>query len=73
MVLATNGKRIRDLRYERGLTYRALAELAGVNHSTIWRIETGAREGTPALLKRVADALGVAVSEITNDMDRKAS
>lgn len=73
MVLATNGKRIRELRYDRGLTYRALAERASVNHSTIWRLETGARDGSPAILKRVADALGVTVSDITSDPARQAS
>ena len=67
MVLATNGKRIRELRYERGLTYRDLATKAGVHYSTVWRIEHDERGAAPGLLKRLADALGVTVADITTD------
>ncbi len=73
MALATNGNSIRDLRYERGLTYRELAAKAGVNYSTIWRIEHGERGGSVALLKRIADALGVPVAEITIDPDAEVA
>jgi len=73
MALATNGNSIRNLRYERGLTYRELAAKAGVNYSTIHRIEHGKRGASVAVLKRIADALGVPVSDITIDVDAEVA
>lgn len=73
MQLATNGKRIRDLRYELGLTQADLAARAGVHFTHVYRIEEGQRGATPPVLKRIADVLGVAVADITVDTDQKAA
>jgi transcriptional regulator with XRE-family HTH domain len=49
---------IRHLREDRGLSKRALAQRAGVDHSTITRIENGSTPDTMTLLK-VLHALGL--------------
>ena len=72
MALAPNGKRIQELRYERGLTQMALAENADVDQGHISRIESGDRGATPTVLKRLADALGVTVADITTDAEAVA-
>lgn len=52
----------RDLR---GLTQRALAERASVNRVTVAEIETGRKQGSVATLRKLADALDVAVDDLT--------
>ena len=61
----TAGDRIRRTRRNLGLTQTELGELAGVVPSTISQIETGERQGHPATLKAIADALGCTVADIT--------
>lgn len=73
MAIAPDGKRIRVLRYERGLTQQELADAAEVNQGQVSRIEDGLRGATPPVLKRLADALGVTVSDITVNTDDEAS
>jgi DNA-binding XRE family transcriptional regulator len=52
----------RDLR---GMTQAALAERSGVNRVTVAEIETGRKQGSVATLRKLADALGVMVDELT--------
>lgn len=52
--------RLRQLRFERGLTVGALARAAGLATSTLSRLETGARHLSLAHVERLAGALGVA-------------
>lgn len=52
----------RDLR---GLTQIALAERAGVSRVTVAEIETGRKQGSVATLRRLAEALGVALDDLT--------
>jgi transcriptional regulator with XRE-family HTH domain len=56
---------IKELRTERGLTQEQVAQKAGVTKNYITMLETGARK-TPSLpvLKRLAKALGVPVTEL---------
>jgi transcriptional regulator with XRE-family HTH domain len=49
--------RLRQARFERGLTVAQVAERAGMTASTVSRLETGARRLTLAHLERLARAL----------------
>jgi transcriptional regulator with XRE-family HTH domain len=51
--------RLRQLRFQRGLSVGALARAAGIAPSTLSRLETGARRLTLAHVQRLAHALGV--------------
>lgn len=54
--------RVRDLRKARGLTLEQLAEASGVSRSMISLIERQETSPTAAVLNKLADALGVALS-----------
>ena len=56
--------KIRVWREYRGLTVKALAKAAGVTPAYLSQIETGAREGTLATLKKLSAALRVAIDDI---------
>ena len=56
--------KIRVWREYRGLTVKALAEAAGVTPAYLSQIETGAREGTLATLKKLSAALCVTIDDI---------
>jgi transcriptional regulator with XRE-family HTH domain len=73
MALAPDGKQIRTLRYELGLTQASLAARADVHYSHVYRIEEGTRGATPPVLKRIADALGVAVADITTELKEEVA
>jgi transcriptional regulator with XRE-family HTH domain len=72
-IMMTNGTAIRVLRYNRGLTITELASLARVNNGYLSRIERGLQQGTAPVLKRIADALGVAVSEVAQPAAQPAT
>jgi transcriptional regulator with XRE-family HTH domain len=57
--------RLRELREERVLSLRELEERSGVSHSTIWRIEDGRQGAHPRTVRKLAAALGVPPSELT--------
>lgn len=50
------------------LLSKDLAELANIDVATLWRLENGKSPGSPAVIGRLADALGVDVTEITNPL-----
>lgn len=56
---------IKRYRYAKGLRLADLADLAGISHPFMSRIECGRRTASPGVLKRIADALGVEVDDIT--------
>ena len=59
------GRRIREIRVWRGMTQRAVAELAGVSEGYLSRIEGGKRPvDRRSLLEAIAAALRVAPSEL---------
>lgn len=68
MLCIMNLARIRELR---GLNQRQLAEMVGVDQSTIQRAETAHPSAKLATYKRCADALRVSLSDIFAD-DRSA-
>ena len=51
-------------RRRRCLTQRQLAELAGVAHTTVQRLESLSRGAYPQTLRKLATALGVAPEEL---------
>ena len=55
--------KLQELRINRGLSQRRLADLAGVSNTSVWKIEQGG--GTnPATLKKLADVLGVLPTDL---------
>lgn len=58
------GKRLRELRDERGLTQEKLAELAGLERTYISQAEQGRRNTTVLTLQKLAAALDVEVTEL---------
>ena len=62
--LAAFGRRIRDLRRERRLSQEKLGELADIDRQTVNRLENASHAISTAHLAALADALGVAPSEL---------
>ncbi|WIF95094.1 helix-turn-helix domain-containing protein [Caminicella sporogenes] len=59
------GAYIKNLRKEKGLSQRRLAEMAKVSNTEISRIESGERQKpSPLILKAIAPHLGVSYSEL---------
>ncbi|WP_030659693.1 MULTISPECIES: helix-turn-helix domain-containing protein [Streptomyces] len=58
------GARIRAARTDAGLTQEALAERVGIDNKTVHRIEYGTSDPTLSVLLRMADALGVPLTEL---------
>jgi DNA-binding XRE family transcriptional regulator len=58
------GQHIRRLRLERGLTQTELAELAEIHRTYVSSLEHGRRNVSLGLIYRLADGLGVRVTEL---------
>ena len=58
------GKRIAEMRRERGYNQEQLAEMAMISRITLARYETGVIEPGAFALSRIADALGVSTDEL---------
>lgn len=56
--------KLRQLRKEKDISVKCLASAVGVCPLTIYRYETGKREPTLLIAKRLAAALGVTVDEL---------
>lgn len=57
-------KRLSEERKRQGLSYERLAEKAGVHRTTISLIERGKQNPTLSLCKKLADSLGLKLSDI---------
>ena len=66
------GKRIRQLRSQRGLSQAAVERRTGLLRSYISRVEHGHTVPSPETLERLAKALGVPVGQLLNARDRMA-
>jgi len=68
------GKTIKELRVERDLTLRALAELSGCSTSFLSQVERDLISPTVASLKKIADALGVTMTRFfqKDDSDKNS-
>jgi transcriptional regulator with XRE-family HTH domain len=62
--MEVNVDRLRELRRERVVSLRELAERSGVAYNTIWRIEAGRQGAHPRTVRKLAIALGVKPSEL---------
>jgi mRNA interferase RelE/StbE len=56
--------RLAEVRQLKGMTQEQLAAVSGVHRVTIARIETGEASPLAETLKRLADALGVAMDDL---------
>ena len=60
----TNLRAIRD---KQGISQRKLAELSGVHHISLARIEMGVLDPRLSTLRKIAQALNVTMSELVGD------
>ena len=63
------GKKIKELRIEKGLTQPDLATLVGVSKGMISIWENNINEPKATYIKRLADALGVTTDYLLNHLD----
>jgi transcriptional regulator with XRE-family HTH domain len=59
--------RLTKIRLKRNLSQRALAAKAHMSQAYLCRIETGTVDPSLSTLKRLAEALGVSVSELVKE------
>jgi transcriptional regulator with XRE-family HTH domain len=64
-------ERLKRLRTEKELSQARLAARAGLDPSTVNQIERGAREASPATLRKLANALDVSLYELMEEEARK--
>lgn len=62
--MRANGEAIRDLRLERGIALRDLAQAAGLDRGFLSRVERGQRDASEENLALIAGVLGVEVARI---------
>ena len=67
------GHAIRELRQDRTLTQRQLADAADVNETWISHIEAGRTNPAWGTVARIAAGLGVSIAELAQRADRLAS
>ena len=61
-----DGDKVRAVREETFLSQRELAEKAGLNHNTVWRIEGGGSVDVhPRTIRKLAEALSVNPASLT--------
>lgn len=65
------GRRLRELRKERGLTQEALAESADLSGNYISDLELGLKVPSLTILVRLSQALGVATPDLLRDFTRE--
>jgi transcriptional regulator with XRE-family HTH domain len=61
-----NGK-VKKLREQRALSLSDVAQITGLSRVTINRIENGKQRPMPRTIRKLANALGVTVEELTSD------
>jgi transcriptional regulator with XRE-family HTH domain len=67
-LLRALGKRVRELRRERGYSQEKLAEHAGIHENHVRRIEGGTANPSYIVLVKIAKALGVTASELLHSL-----
>lgn len=63
-LLKALGKRVRELRKERGYSQEKLAEYAGIHENHVRRIEGGTANPSYLVLVKIAKALGVSTAHL---------
>jgi transcriptional regulator with XRE-family HTH domain len=65
-VVKIDGEKVQAARERRFLSQRELADRAGINRNTVWRIETsGLTEVHPRTIRKIAEALSVDPATLT--------
>ena len=67
MSFEVSGQRLRQLRVERALSLRALAQRSGVAFDTINKLELGHRPARLVTIRKLVDALGVESKELMKE------
>ncbi len=62
--MEVNGVKLRELREDRTLSARELAEAAGVHYNTVLRLENNQGGAHPRTIRKLAAALGVDPREL---------
>ncbi len=65
------GTHIRKIRKEKRVTLVELSQITGIAQATLSRIETGVMRGTVDCHRKVAEALGLDISELYSGIDPK--
>jgi transcriptional regulator with XRE-family HTH domain len=65
------GGRVKELRRGRGLTLEELAELSGVSRAMISKLERGEKNPTLVVAAKVAEGLGVTLSQLAGMEERR--
>lgn len=60
------GERIRDLRERKAYGQAELAREVGITPTSMWAIESGKHTPRPATLRKIAQALGIPVEDLTS-------
>lgn len=66
---AVSGKRLKQVREARNLSLQQLADDAGVNLSTLWRIESGRTVPSTDTARKIAETLGVSTLWLLGESD----
>jgi transcriptional regulator with XRE-family HTH domain len=67
------GQRIRQLRHEKGLSQEAFADACGVHRTYMGHLERGEKNVSFRSILRIADALGITLSEFFADLQNGES
>ncbi len=57
------GRRVRELREQRGLSQEAFADVVGVHRTYMGHVETGRKDFRLTSIQRIADTLGITLAE----------
>jgi transcriptional regulator with XRE-family HTH domain len=63
------GRRLKDLRSERGITLTTLAEQTGISAAHLSRLEKGVRQPSIDSLRHIARVYGVSISQLVQELD----
>lgn len=66
------GRRVRDLRGSRGMTLEGLAERSGVSRAMLSKVERGEKTPTLVVAAKVAEGLGINLSQLVGVEERRA-
>ena len=62
------GKRLRDLREERGWSQEEFADRAGLHRTYVSAVERGIRNPTLSVLEQLANALGLSMAGMVGEL-----
>ena len=65
------GKRMREIRKQKKITLIELSKITGVAQATLSRMETGQMLGTVESHQKIAEALGISLSDLYEGIDRR--